>query len=322
QYFMSYLKFFIKCLIKVTILYIKKKYCIIHVNNMPDFLVFCAIIPKLCGTKIILDIHDPMPTIFLTKSKIKANSIKYQLLLYQEKLSSKFADSVLTVHEPIKQDILVEEGIPEQKIAVITNFADDGLFNINSDYSLEIPLKLIFHGTISERSGLCDVLKAIKNIESKHSFYLTIIGEGGFSIELKQLIKELDLGNIVNFQNKLYSYKELPDILKTFHIGLATYEITPATDYMLPVKMLEYLLLGIPFITVPNKAVTYYFSNEECFFYNPYISSSLTILLNDLIKNPSLILERREKLISIRKKFLWTNEEQKYINHLNRLRGF
>jgi hypothetical protein len=28
------------------------------VNNMPDFFVFCALLPKLMGAKIILDIHS------------------------------------------------------------------------------------------------------------------------------------------------------------------------------------------------------------------------------------------------------------------------
>ena len=69
RYILSYIEFFTICLFKVTVLFLKKKYAIIHVNNMPDFLVFCAIIPKLFGAKVILDIHDPMPAISLVISK-------------------------------------------------------------------------------------------------------------------------------------------------------------------------------------------------------------------------------------------------------------
>src|SRR5271169_6295190 len=59
RYLTAYLKFFLRCLLKTTALYFKQQYAVIHVNNMPDFLVFSTIVPKLCGAKVLLDIHDP-----------------------------------------------------------------------------------------------------------------------------------------------------------------------------------------------------------------------------------------------------------------------
>jgi len=319
RYMMSYLEFLIRCLFKISVLFIKNRYGVIHINNMPDFLVFSAIIPKLFGAKIILDIHDPMPTTLLTKFKVNRTSTKYKLLLWQEKLSSKFADRVITVHEPIKQDVLVKDGIPEEKIDVVANFADDKLFHLNNGYSLKNPIKLIFHGTITERTGLHGVLSALKKIKNKQNFHFKIIGEGDFSQQLKRLIKQLELQNTVDFENKFYLYDELPGIIKTYHIGLVTYELSPATDYMLPVKMLEYISLGIPFITIPNKAITYYLNDDECFLYDPDNLLSLTDLLDKLSKNPELILEKREKIIAIRQRFLWSNEQQKYLRLINHL---
>src|SRR5215475_11200232 len=69
KYVLSYLEFFFRCLIKTTFLQLKKRYRVVHVNNMPDFFVFCALLPKLMGAKIILDIHDPMPNTFASKFK-------------------------------------------------------------------------------------------------------------------------------------------------------------------------------------------------------------------------------------------------------------
>lgn len=319
RHLLSYMKFFLKCTIKTTILHIKNKYKIIHVNNMPDFLVFCAIVPKLCGSKIILDIHDHMPAILLTNSNSKYNNIKYKLLLFQEKLSSQFADSIITVHEPIKNDMLIKDGIPANKITVITNFADDILFHIKGNYSLNTHLKLISHGTISDRTGLDDVLMAIRNSKNRHKLHFKIIGKGNFGNRLKQLIIELSLENIVEYEDKFYDYRELPSIIKTYHLGIASYVHSLATDYMLPVKMLEYILLGIPFITIPNKAIKYFLTGDECFFYNPVNISSLTDVLDNIIKNPYSILEKREKLIATREKFLWSNEQKKYVNHLHHL---
>ena len=50
-YVLSYLQFFLRCLFMTTWLQAKKRYRVVHVNNMPDFFVFCALLPKLMGAK-------------------------------------------------------------------------------------------------------------------------------------------------------------------------------------------------------------------------------------------------------------------------------
>src|SRR5215813_9531857 len=46
---------------KVTRLHLKQKYNVIHVHNMPDFLVFSAFIPKFLGAKVVLEVQDVSP---------------------------------------------------------------------------------------------------------------------------------------------------------------------------------------------------------------------------------------------------------------------
>src|SRR5687768_7256313 len=57
RYMLSYLEFFVRCFLKTTLLFFKRRYTVVHVNNMPDFFVFCALLPKLFGAKVLLDIH-------------------------------------------------------------------------------------------------------------------------------------------------------------------------------------------------------------------------------------------------------------------------
>ena len=81
-YILSYLPFFLSFFLKTTALWFKRHYVAIHVNNMPDFLVFSTVIPKLFGTKILLDIHDPMPNFtFASKFKQGNSGILYRKLL-------------------------------------------------------------------------------------------------------------------------------------------------------------------------------------------------------------------------------------------------
>ena len=56
-------------------LQLKRKYDLVHVHNVPDFLVFSAWLPKLAGTKIILDIHDILPEFFANKFRKPEDSL-------------------------------------------------------------------------------------------------------------------------------------------------------------------------------------------------------------------------------------------------------
>ena len=157
RYLLAYLNFFLRCFVRTTALFFKQRYSVIHVNNMPDFLVFSTIVPKLFGTKIILDIHDPMPNTFASKFKGEENGFFYRLLLWQERLSAAYCSRVVTVHDPVKDGILIKHGLAPDSIKVIANFADEELFPLRKLYNVDGKLRCIFHGTILERSGTEDV---------------------------------------------------------------------------------------------------------------------------------------------------------------------
>ena len=154
RYLLAYLNFFLRCFAKTTGLFFKRRYAVIHVNNMPDFLVFSTIVPKLFGTKIILDIHDPMPNTFASKFKEGERGFFYRLLLWQERLSAAYSDRVITVHDPVKEGILLKHGLAPDSIQVIANFTDEALFPLRKSYSTDGKIRCVFHGTILERSGL------------------------------------------------------------------------------------------------------------------------------------------------------------------------
>src|SRR6266446_6009149 len=49
RYIWEYLYFIIKVFFKLSFLFFRKSYHIIHVHNMPEFLVFCALLPRVAG---------------------------------------------------------------------------------------------------------------------------------------------------------------------------------------------------------------------------------------------------------------------------------
>lgn len=89
---LEYLAFFMLTFFKLFSLYPQRRYRTVQVHNLPDFLIFCAIYPKLRGAKLILDLHDLMPEFFAAKSEGDMNSLAVRLVTWQEQISCRFAD--------------------------------------------------------------------------------------------------------------------------------------------------------------------------------------------------------------------------------------
>ena len=80
SYFRKIMRFFLLSAFVCTRLYFKKRYDLIHFHNIPDFGVFCTLIPKLMGAKVILDIHDVVPEFYMRKFSIGESHIVVKLL--------------------------------------------------------------------------------------------------------------------------------------------------------------------------------------------------------------------------------------------------
>jgi glycosyltransferase involved in cell wall biosynthesis len=318
-YIISYLEFFLMSFLKVTVMNFSRRYTVIQVCNIPDFLVFTTCMARLFGAKILLDIHDPMPRTYGAKFEGKKTAFMYHVLLLLEKLSAAYADMVMTVHEPVKRDILVKDGVKSEKITVIANFPDSEIFSVVDNYQVQRPIRMIYHGTIAARFGLGRLLEIFSDADLKEHFFLKIIGEGEYEGHLKLLIRDLGLEKSVDFENRVYPISQLPDILRHYHLGLAPYEPSPATDYMLPVKMMELLAMGIPTITIANVAIRYYLDEDMYFAYDPANMMTLKNILSKIRDNPALILEKREAIMRNRENCRWSAERQRYINLLEQL---
>jgi len=123
RYFFEYLIFLFWALFKVTSLMPRRKYAVIDVNNLPDFLVFAACCAKWRGAKVVFDMHEITPEFYMSKYGIKPDSWRIRLLKSIEKGSFNFADHVITINEPI-ESLLLSRGLPLRKFTVIMNSAD------------------------------------------------------------------------------------------------------------------------------------------------------------------------------------------------------
>jgi len=318
-YLGTYLEFFLRCLAKTTILFFQRRYAVIHVNNMPDFLVFCTVVPRLFGTRVILDIHDPMPNTFISKFKEGEKGFYYRLLLWQERLSAAYSSQVITVHDPVKEGILLQHGLPSDSIEVIANFADEQIFPLRKSFEINGRIRCVFHGTILERSGLRTLIQAIAQVRRKDRISVKIIGEGDFSQTLRDMIRSLRLEDVVEFDNHSYDVHTISERIGDCNVGLVPLEISSVTNYALPLKLIEYISLGLPVVTVRSYAISYYFGEEDCIFFEWNDPQSLSLALDRIADRPEILLHYRERALTLRDRFSWLGEKQKYVQLLRQL---
>lgn len=317
KYLFSYVDFFFRAFLRITSLYFKKKYQLIHVNNMPDFLVFCALIPKIFRVKIILDIHDIMSDVFFNRGEIKRNYMIEKILNFQEYISSKFADMVITVDNYCK-NIINTHGTRKNDILVVSNFPDENIFKpLKRSYSKNDMFNLFFHGTISKLYGLDVVIKGISKIYKQiPGLKFTIIGEGNYEDEISKLIRDLKLKNVVELRNKKIPQEKIPGEIKNADLGVVSYS---CLNTIFSNKFLEYTAMGIPTIIAYNKQVYDYFKSYNLEFYERNNPDSFAKKLLYLYENKKRYSELRETALGLSRRFKWSKEKVKYIDLVNSL---
>jgi hypothetical protein len=98
-------------------------------------------------------------------------------------------------------------------------------------------------------------------------------------------------------------------------------DVTPISDYALPLKLIEYTCLGLPSITVRSTAITHYVRADECLLFSPGSSDELAGLLDSVAVNPGVLDAYRRRLPMARERMSWTREKQRYLALLRLLAG-
>ena len=321
SYLFSYLSFFVQAAFLVTFLQFKKKYHIVQVHTMPDFLVFATLIPKALGAKIILDVHDLMPELYMSKFEVNEKHLLTKFIKWIEQRSIAFAHEAIAVHIP-HRDILVKHGNPKEKFTIVLNLADPKVFGRveNIQRITDGKFRLIYHGTIAKRHGLDIAIRAValakKNI---HNIEFSIIGAGDDCERLIGIVDEMGLENCVRLTNGSVLLEEIPQRIMQADVAIVPVLRDPFTRYQLPVKVLEYIWLGIPVISSRSDTLEFYFDKKMIRYFNPGDESELANHILDLHDNP----EKREHLVANAKrfneKFSWDSQKIAYYKLIDSL---
>lgn len=306
SYALSYLRFLCSATFKLVRLFLKERYDIVYVHTMPDLMVLVGLIPKLFGAKIILNIHDMMPELYMSKFGIPKEHLLIRFLAFQEQLSIRFADQVICVHDP-HRDVLCNRGASKQKITVLPNVPDPMAFNRDQSVARrDGTFRIVYHGTIARRLGLDLAVRAFaKAADRCPGMRFDIYGDGDAGGEVEEEIKASGVEDRVCFSRKLFSVDNIAAMIGGASVGIVPNRRDAATDYMLPVKMLEYMYFGIPVIAPRLKAIQYYFGEDDLAYYEPGDVHELANAMCRLYADAGKREELARKGADFSKSFCW-----------------
>lgn len=320
---LEYLVFLLLAFAKLVTLYRQQRYRVVQVHNLPDFLVFAALWPKLKGARVILDLHDLMPEFYAARLGSGMASKLARLVRWQERISCRFADHVITVSEHWRQ-ALIERGVPAHKCSVVMNVADERIFNDSGDNgagsSDSSKFRLIYHGTIVQRYGLDLAIQAVERLRHEiPDIQLYILGKGDHIETLVKMTQELDLGDHVIIVKDLRPTEELPGIIRSAQVGIVPYRDDVFTDGLLPTKLMEYAALGLPSIASRTTAIESYFSDTMVEFFNPGDVDDLARCIRTLWNSPERLLELAQGSKNFKQRYNWSKVSADYVDLVDRL---
>ena len=306
---------------KLSILHLFKRYSIIQVNSIPDFLVFTCLIPKLLGARIVLDMMDPMPELYITKFRCQENAFIVRSLKLIEKMSTRFADAVLTQNNSYAL-LFSRRDIPKSKITVLHNSPDELFFGPIRNASMRTRQKgkfvLLFHGTITERHGLETAVRSICFLRNEISnIQLQIVGGGEYfgrehADKITKLVANLNVKQYVWFRGS-FKVEDIPTIIEQADIGVIPNKKSVFAETNLPNRVFEYLWMGKPVVMSRTRGVLNYFDDSSIIYFEPENPEDMARAVLNLYNNPENAKELVVNAQKICQKYRWEVEKKKYV---------
>jgi glycosyltransferase involved in cell wall biosynthesis len=300
---------------------LKRRYHLVHVHNMPDVLVFSALIPKLFGAKVILDLHDPMPELMMTIFGLPEKSYVVRLLKVLEKWSLSFADAVLTVNEACRK-IFSDRSCPRKKITVVMNSPDEGIFPFREPSAMvplvpdiSKPFVFMYHGSLVERHGLDLAVTALGQIrKSLPGAVLRVFGRTTpFLEQVLASARTAGLSEAIQYLGPK-NLEEIAAAIRDCQVGVIPNRRSIFTELNTPTRIFEYLSQGKPVIAPRAAGILDYFGPQELVLFELGDSDDLAAKMEYAFRHPEEMVRMVERGGEVYRAHKWSSEQLRFMS--------
>ena len=304
-----------------------RAYDLVYVHNMPDILVLSAVVPKVFGARVVLDLHDPMPELMRTIFGASDESKSVQLLKKMEKWSIARSDLTITVNAAC-QRIFSNRSCALDKIAVVMNSPDERIFPVcEADPAMQNrdknrPFVIMYHGSLVERNGLDLAIGALAQVrQAIPTAELRVFGaQTTFLDRMMEFAKEKNLQEKVHF----FGPRRLEDLVKEIQkcdLGVIPNRKNAFTDINTPTRIFEYLALGKPVIAPSTTGITDYFNQESLLFFESGDVDQLAKQIEYAFLHPRELYEITRRGQEVYLDHMWDREREILLSRIGGILG-
>jgi glycosyltransferase involved in cell wall biosynthesis len=293
RYVFEYVAFFLWTFVRVPRQMMQRRYDVIDVNSLPDFLIFAPIVARWMGARLILDLHEITPEFYMSKYGIDENSRTIRLITWLEKISVWFADRVITINTPI-EDLLVSRGLDRSKSTIVMNAVDEARFAASSNTSSSVPQRdpqkfvMMYHGTLTSIYGLDLAIEAFALAHKEMpGAELWILGSGSEKDALAGLTEVRGLASKVRLVGQVPA-TEIPAWLSRCDAGILPIRRDVFLDFAFPNKLPEFIIAGKMVLVSRLKAIHHYFSEDALAYFEPNNPADLAKAMVRIYRDPEL----------------------------------
>jgi glycosyltransferase involved in cell wall biosynthesis len=318
----EYLAFAAMVAPRLTVEHRHRRYGLVQVATVPDFLAFAAAPVRLAGVPLLLDLHEDMPEFFRDRFAHPLLRPLLPAVTASARAAATFATELITVHEPLRQ-LSIARGVPADKIHVVMNAPDTRLFDADAHprrrFMADGVLRLIHHSNLQRLYGLDLAVEALAQLDPDTLPHrLDVYGDGPFRPAIEATISRTGTADRVHLHGRVL-LDELPGLLAGADIGLVPSRPEPYLRYSLSAKLLEYAAMGVPIIASDLATFSAHFTDAAIRYVPGGDPSALATAIRELANEPErtgrMAAEARRQLAA----YSWELQAARYREIVERL---
>ena len=317
RYVYEYTLFFILASLKLSRLFLTRKFKVVEIDGMPDFLVFTTLPIRLMGTRVIFNMLDSVSQVFLDRFKAKSNSIMMRIFKMVEKASTNYVDHLLFANNLAREIHIKNQGVNSSKTSVVMNVPDEEMFhprNSNQESEKTSQFQVINHGSLLERYGVQTLIQTVPLlIPHIPEIKVNIVGDGEYRSQLQELVKDLRVDDYIHFTG-FVPIEMIPDLISQSDIG-----VVPILMHMQPTKLFEYVAMGKPVIASDFPAMRSCFGDDSVRYYTPGDIQELARCILELYQAPEKRAALASASMNIYQQYRWSTMKYEYLKVFDKL---
>ena len=231
-------------------IFFSRGFHVIQGCNPPDDIFLLALLFRPFGVRYIFDHHDATPELY--HSKYERKDFFYRVQLWLEKMTYRTSDVVMATNASYRELAHIRGGLAPKNTFVVRNGPDLDTFRpVPADPALKYGRQFLvgYVGTMSIQEGLDILLDAASYLKltGRDDIHFTCVGGGPGLWELRQMVKDKGLEDMVNFPGRV-SDEHMLRILSTADVCVNPDRPCEMNDMSTMIKIMEYMALSKPIV--------------------------------------------------------------------------